>query len=97
MKITVTTTTQSLETILWTVAFEALKGDNDRNGWNENRLTILNNWSNTIYIEIWEDATISDWFPVLSEWWIEIPVMKMERVNLISETADSEDIRIINS
>lgn len=94
MKATVTTTSQSLREVLWETKYQQILDDQ---GPGENRLTILVNWISTIYIENWEVATVSDWFPLEQTDFIEIPIYNMERIRLIAEWSDNTDVRFFNS
>lgn len=96
MKITVTTTSTSIKDLLWPTKYEELIDDNVSE-YREARLTIRNNGSTNIYLENKEDATISDGFPLLPDEGLEVNILKVDRLNLISEGVDNTDIRLFNS
>lgn len=96
MKITVNTTSTSIKDLLWPTKYEELIDDNV-SSYRESRLTIRNNWSTIIFLENKEDATISDGFPLLPDEGLEVEILKVDRLNMISETTDNTDIRLFNS
>lgn len=92
MKITVTTTTQSLDAILVQAKKDTIINNRVFDTFN---VSIQNLWAVNIYAEIWEDATSANWYTILPNNEKEIKVKKLSDLNLASITSSNTDVRIL--
>lgn len=93
MKITVTTTSQGLPTIMGE-NFAKLVKDFDGKSYN---LTIQNLGGTDIYLEKNDPATVSDGYKLLAGSEVDMMITKIDKLNLISDASSNTDVRLITT
>lgn len=94
MKITVTTTAKKLPALLWWKRYDRLTEDKEELFY---RFTIQNLWKINIFIENWEDATVDEWYKIFPWNAVEIKTNNINRISLIAELKDNDNVRIITT
>lgn len=91
MKVVAQTTSQSLSELVWTKLSSLIE---DKMHWDYVVITLQNLWPSPIYIEIWEPATIGEWYKVFVWNDVEFKYREIDKINIVAEWAPS-DLRII--
>lgn len=94
MKISVTTTPQTLPKLFWGKRYAKFTEDKEILFY---RFTIQNLWKTNIYIENWEDASIDQWYKLFPWNDVEIKTNNIHRISFISENQTNNEIRIITT
>jgi len=92
MKITVTTTSQTLKEAMWQTNFDILVSQKTNTIFQVN---IQNLDTADIYIENWAAATVADWYKLTAWNEVQIVTKNLDQINLISNWTDATDVRII--
>lgn len=94
MKITVTGTATKLPTLLWGKRYTNLTEDKEVKFY---RFTIQNLGKINVFIEIWEDATVDEWYKLYPWNEVEIQTNNINKISFISESWSNDNIRIITT
>lgn len=101
MLITVTTTNQTLEEILSDIQKNSVKDKQFRHTRRGNSLynvEIYNNGADDIYFDKHNAASTTTWIPIKSGWGsYSLQDIDLTRLNLISDTNDNADVRVVIS
>jgi len=92
MLITVTTTSQDLKTIL--SAWQEAIGETTRQD-RVQKVLIQNLWAQTIYVDFWTDSAVASWIQILQNASFSFEDVELSDCNLIADTTNNTDVRII--
>ena len=93
MRIAIDITSKTLPVIMWS-DYSRLTADKEN--WYY-KFTMQNLWNTDVYIENWETATIDNGYKLLKWNEVEIVSKNINKLNLISDWAINDNIRIITN
>lgn len=93
MRISVETESKTLPQILWS-SYDKITADKE-NGYY--KFTIQNLWSTDIFIENWDVASLETWYKIFSWNEVEIITKNINKINLVSDWAINDNVRIITN
>lgn len=93
MLLTIPTNSVTLDSLLTTA--DKAAANKSRNWVIIQNVYIQNLWSQSIFIEFWTDAIVTNWVQIKQDEWLAFTELDLEDCRLISETAENTNVRII--